>query len=89
MGLNIVIACHKCKEYAWSLRWRENYTIFPFYKHHQDCFLHQAHNRFIGDDQDDETQNFMETYKKVALDPEEENFLKKHSQNKREVNSHA
>jgi hypothetical protein len=89
MGLNLVIGCSKCKQYAYANRMLEHLTIYPFYKKHWECFSQNSANRKFGDDQDAETETWMELYEHTPFDPqviqcqiEMEDYYKRHGQNK-------
>jgi hypothetical protein len=51
MGMNLMSACHKCKEKVFHYRRKENLTMMPFYKAHAGCMRENKTNVVTLDDQ--------------------------------------
>lgn len=51
MGLNLVSACHRCKEKVFHFRNKENETMIPFYRKHIKCMKLNPSNVETLDDQ--------------------------------------
>ena len=62
MGINIISCCHKCKVKVFHFRRKENMTIIPFYRNHQQCMRENPNNVETKDDQMQE-EDWMEDYR--------------------------
>lgn len=51
MGMNLISACHCCKEKIFHLRRKESETMIPFYKRHEGCLRADSGNIVTLDDQ--------------------------------------